>query len=57
MKDEKIPGTSNKLGRKHPKLDKLMYRPFKGAHRGFVYELPVIGKRLKEKAIRKAINE
>lgn len=28
-------------------FDKMTYRPYKGAHRGFMYRLPIIGKRLK----------
>lgn len=33
-------GTTSKFGSKHPKFDRLTYRPFKGAHRGYYYRLP-----------------
>jgi len=28
-------------------FDKMTYRPYKGAHMGFMYRLPVIGRRLR----------
>lgn len=56
MSEEKVSGTSLfKSGGKGSKIkawvDDMTYRPYKGAHRGFMYRLPVIGKKLKEKAL------
>lgn len=33
-------GTTSRLGSKWPWLDRMTYRPFRGAHRGYWYRLP-----------------
>jgi hypothetical protein len=47
-------GTTSKFGSKHPTLDHLLYKPFKGSHRGYVYRIPIVGKKIFEKDVTKA---
>ena len=47
-------GTTSKFGSKHHLFDQLTYKPFKGAHRGYVYRIPIVGKKILRKDMAKA---
>lgn len=47
-------GTTSEFSKHHPIFDKLTYKPFKGAHRGYVYRIPIVGKRILKKDVEKS---
>jgi hypothetical protein len=50
MKDELFT-TSGNNSRLKAWADRMTYRPIKGGPRGYAYRLPVVGKKLMEKAL------